>query len=296
MGGFFGFWLAPRLRLFVDGRTPGRETILDYLAINRLRGRVPGQSHLDLLDRYGVDVFFGVGMPTGESQSSVYTTTLLEDAPGWMLVFRTVDQAIYLRRSPRNRRNLERISGWYARQGVPFDAMRGLDVGAVVRERPDWAEHHQLLPRHHAELEAASRAPEAEQRFAALSQLATVLLLQGRYEEQVELDLRAHALRPDRIGPRQRLVVGLLRLGRPEEARQLAGTLVGPDGTEDGASFVRAAELRLREPDPSARPVTAGRDALDQLRLLGKGQAKRMLDRHFVSEVPLERAGRGEHP
>ena len=53
MGGFLGYWLAPRLRTFVDGRTEHYppELLDDYAAVERRRGRLPGEDVGDLLAR-----------------------------------------------------------------------------------------------------------------------------------------------------------------------------------------------------------------------------------------------------
>jgi hypothetical protein len=45
----------------------------------------------------------------------------LAGAPGWILAFRSLRTAVYMRNVPRNRANRERIERYYEREAVPFD-------------------------------------------------------------------------------------------------------------------------------------------------------------------------------
>ncbi|MCH2170626.1 hypothetical protein MK489_07560, partial [Myxococcota bacterium] len=87
MGGFLAYWLAPRVRTFIDGRTEHypSEVYEDYSRIVEMRGRAPGESFLDLLDRRGVDLFVGVGTPPGY-MGNRFTTTHLQGEAGWLQV------------------------------------------------------------------------------------------------------------------------------------------------------------------------------------------------------------------
>lgn len=228
MGGFLDYWVAPRLRTFIDGRMRFPDEVLDdYFAVNFLQGARAGESFLDVLERRQVDVFFGVGYPKPLPlhRRRVYTTAHLEGLPDWLLVSRSLHHAIYLRRGERNRENLARVAAYYARQGVPFDAARGFDVGEVIRARPDWAQRHGMLPRDYADLYAARRNPDPETRFRALDGLGLVHALLGDYAQQVSFDRRAAALESAGHAPRRRLVNGLFRLGRSQEALALARKL-----------------------------------------------------------------------
>src|SRR5262249_23533512 len=125
-GGFLCFELAPRLRTFVDGSMNFPPAVFDdYAHVNAQRGTVPVQPSLDVLERRGVDLFFGVGVPLAGSRGArptgLFTAANLERAPGWILVARSFRCAIYLRANARNRENLARIADFYARAGVPFD-------------------------------------------------------------------------------------------------------------------------------------------------------------------------------
>jgi hypothetical protein len=272
-GGFLCFELAPRLRTFVDGSMNfPNEVFDDYARVNAQRGSAPLETSLDVLERRGVDLFFGVGVPLAGSRSTrptgLYTAANLERAPGWILVSRSFRHAIYLRADGRNRENVARIAAYYARAGVPFDPKRGLDVAAVIRERPDWAIAERMLPRDYPELRAALRSQDAAARARAQDTLGLWLALLGAYEEQVALDREAAALRPDAKAPLRRLVYGLLRLDRPEEALAAAERLRALDRGDPrslrfeqiarryAAAARRAAGLAAPEPGADA-PINA---------------------------------------
>ncbi|MEN8183993.1 MAG: hypothetical protein ABFS46_15815, partial [Myxococcota bacterium] len=99
-GGFLGYWLSPRLRAFIDGRNEAYppEVHRDYERVILRRGAAGDGDLLGLLDRRRVDLFLGDGYPFGLSQGPrYYTAAHLWEAPGWILVFRSVDHAVYLR-------------------------------------------------------------------------------------------------------------------------------------------------------------------------------------------------------
>jgi hypothetical protein len=248
-GGFFGYWLAPDVRSFVNGTLNfPAEVFEDYFAVVNLRGTRPDESFRDVLERREVDFFFGVGIPGPKAPAAArfYTTVDLEGEPGWILVQRSLDHAIYLRRAERNAENLRRIVSYYAGEGIAFDSQRGLDVGALLLEQPDWAIRHRMLPQDHARLVSDSDHADPAPRYEALDRLGTIHLLLGDYETQLRFDRRAIELAPRREEPRRRLVYGLLRLGRGREAftaaRQLAR--ISPS-SRAAAAFVRAAEAQV---------------------------------------------------
>ncbi len=226
-GGFLGYRLAPRLRTFIDGSmNVDNDVLVDYWSIGDQRGSLPGENFLDVLERRRVDVFFGVGTPLrGPGGDHRYTATHLERAAGWLLVARGPDYAIYLRANARNAANLGRVAAWYAREGIPFDRAWGLDVSQIVVHHSDWAVARGMLPARTAQLLARRESADPAIRFRALNVLARAYLLIGAYPEQVAADREAAALRPGAIAPRRRLVVGLLRLDRPEAALDAAREL-----------------------------------------------------------------------
>jgi hypothetical protein len=284
MGGFLCWFAGPALRTFVDGSMNFPSDVFrDYTLVNAQRGAWPHETFLDVLDRRDVDVFLGVGVPMQGSRSArptaLYTAANLERAPGWVLVSRSYRHAVYVRAGERGLANRQRAAAWYARQGVPFHLERGLPVAAVIRERPDWAEAHGLLPRGASALREAARSADPERRFRALGSLALPLALVGAYEQQLTLDREATRLRPDAEAPLRRLVYGLLRLDRAEEAHAVAQRLRALDPRDArSALFERIAARYLaqgwrRQSDLLAAPA---RDApINALPLLRSGRPLR---------------------
>jgi hypothetical protein len=248
-GGFFGYWLAPSIRTFVNGTLNfPAEVVDDYLAVVNLRGVHPDEGFRDVLDRGEVDFFFGVGIPDQNPPGPMrfYTTADLEGEPGWILVHRSLDHAVYLRLAERNAENLRRIASYYAGEGIAFDPKRGLDIGALLQERPEWAIRHRMLPKNYRRLVSASRHAERTVRYRALDRLGTIHLLLGDHETQLRFDRQAIALAPGSEAPRRRQVYGLLRLGRGRDAFRAAARLarINP-GNRAAAAFVRAAEAQM---------------------------------------------------
>lgn len=257
MGGFLAWRLGPELQTFVDGRMNFTDEVLrDYKMATLQRGARPGETFLDILARHDIDVFFGVGVPTGprNTEMTLYTTANLERAPGWKLVSRSLTHAIYVRDNERNRENLARVAAYYERADVPFDPARGLDVARVIRERPGWAVAHELVQPHFAAQLAGMRSPKLAERAGALEGLGLTYALNGAYREQLELDRVSALMRPEAKAPRERLVYALLRLERPEEALAVARELVALD-PDDARSqrFEQIARSYLAEHRASER-------------------------------------------
>jgi len=232
MGGFLGYWLAPELRTFIDGRTENypEEVIFEYMMIDSRRRTRSNETFLQALDRRQVDLFFGIGVGNVDSgPGAPHTMMHLAGNPGWLLVSRSVHHAIYLRLNERNRENLRRIAAYYTRQGVPFSSTSGLDVASVIRSRPDWAMEHEIIPRHYPELGEALRSGDSEVQFQARDELGLIFTLLGMYREEIENDEQAIALRPEAKAPRRRLAYVQLRLDRPDEAQRVARQLLSVD-------------------------------------------------------------------
>src|SRR5262249_43966333 len=152
------------------------------------RGLQPGEDFAALLDRLGIDLFLGIRVPETRRTAAIGIATAahLEDTPGWIPIFRNLNSAIYLRANDRNADNLDRLSRYYAGQGVPFDRQRGFEVDAVIRNAPDWAVRHGTIPRrfvHMAQVAAAGRATAA-----ARNRVAAISAVLGRYERAIEID------------------------------------------------------------------------------------------------------------
>jgi hypothetical protein len=246
LGGFLGFWLAPRVRSFANGTL---NLSPDAMAANRplreRRGALPGETFLALLDRLGVDLFLGTRLPeVGPAHEAwFHTTAHLEGEPGWVLLFRNLDSAVYLRRNERNAANLERVAGFYERAGVPFDPERGFDVERVIREAPLWAIAHGVLPARYAAIASRSQSLDAAIREPALGELASLHAALGAYEIALRLDRRLLRRDPEAVAPRRRLVWSLLRLGRDAEASEQADALAAAP-TADALSAEIAAAAR----------------------------------------------------
>ncbi len=232
MGGFLGYWLAPRLRTFVDSRAEhyDRDVYMDYSAVTEMLGRKPGETLLDVLDRRDVDVFFGIGFPGW--WHTVFTTTHLDSVPGWLLVSRSFRHGIYLRDNARNRDNLDRVAAYYRAEGVPFDRERGLDPSAVIRARPDWAMERSMLPTDYSELRAEAQSRSLDTRLKARNALGLVYLLAGAIDEQIAWDRQTAGEFPLDRGSRQRLVYGYPRTDAVAEARAVVEELLSIDASD----------------------------------------------------------------
>ncbi len=227
-GGFLGFWLSPGIRTFVNGSlNVPPETLRDHAAVRRHHGIEPGESLVELLDRNGVDIFMGTRLPQvpKPNRPGTSTTAHLENAPGWITVFRNLKSALYLRLNERNRTNLGRVAAYYAGAGVPFDPIRGFEPERVIREAREWAIRHGLAPADLAALERGRAQFDPATQRAALNRLASLYATLGSYERALELDealLRAH---PHARLARRRQVWSLLRLGRTEAALAASNAL-----------------------------------------------------------------------
>lgn len=226
LGGFLGYWLAPRLRTFIDGRLDHvpAQVLDDYLTIRRTSRLGPTEPLRARLDRWGVDLFFADTFPPAwyADRESGYA---LRQLPEWIPIWVTRTHAIYLRRSPRNQRNLARVAAYYAARDVPFDPGRGLDVSGVIDARPDWAAERQLVLPAESRLEALAEASDPALRARGLERLARHAWRVGDFKRQVDWDRALRLLRPEDRDAALRLGDGLLRLGRPRGALRVLAPL-----------------------------------------------------------------------
>jgi hypothetical protein len=198
----------------------------DYLAIQGNSTGNDTEGVTSRLDQYAVDVYLGVGSPTLPpiNRPWRYTARHLLGDPGWILVFRDMRSAIYLRRNTRNTENFERIQAYYDRANVPFDAERGLDVARVIDESPTWAAEQGLVPRDFER--RLVRAAKHESIFnAGLGILSATYLSIDLDERAMLADETLAKAVPTAPGPRARLIGGLLRLGMVEQAEHEARSL-----------------------------------------------------------------------
>jgi hypothetical protein len=219
LGGFLGYWLAPGLRTFIDGRLDHVPPVVldDYLEIRRASLLGPTEVLRAKLERWRIDVFVADAFPEAEypnRQSALHLRRL----PEWIPIFASHGCALYLHRDRSNRVNLDRVRAWYRERSVPFDPQRGLDVSRVFRDAPDWAEEQGLMPPQWVGLEARRAGDDVAARIAALEILGEHWWLVGHFEAQVKVDRALVDARPDAYEPRRRLVDGLLHLGRSRDA------------------------------------------------------------------------------
>jgi hypothetical protein len=261
LGGYLGWWLAPRLRTFIDGRLDHvpAEVLDDYLAIRRLSRDGPSAPLRDRLDRWGVDIFFADAFPESEYPERA-SGFHLRRLPEWLPVYVSRSCAVYLRRSPANQENLARVAAYYAARGAPFDPARGFDAARALREAPAWAAEQRIALANAAELEAWRRRGPREDRpeyavlrFSARAELADHAWRIGDFATSLALDEEWLAEEPDAFTPSWRRVDALLALGRPRAALEAAEALLHahPRRRESHRWKARAeAELNRRAGDP----------------------------------------------
>ncbi len=249
LGGFMSFWLAPKLRMASSGTmNVAREAMEANLAIGARQTVRPGEDYAALLDRQGFDLFLGAGFPIEATPGRPIpcTTRHLEHEPGWMLVFRNLRSAVWLRRGARESENLARVADYYARAGVPFDPERGFDAGRAIDAAPAWAFEHGLVPADHAALVAHVRALQQARRVDDQAhRLAMLYATLGLYERALEIDRFIQSV--DRGDPLSgwRILWNEIQLGRWEAA--LAAAQAG------GANAWGPTIEQLKRADPSAR-------------------------------------------
>ena len=228
LGGYLGYRLAPGVKTTLNGslNVPKR-TVDAARSLRSRRGLEAGETFEDLLDRQQIDFFLGTKLPrmAPPNRPFDHTTAHLEGVSGWIPVFRNLRSAVYLRDADRNRENLDRIAAYYEAAGVPFDRERGFQVDRVIRLSPRWAERNGIVPVHFAMASAASAAAEPRLRNRGYDRLAEVYAVLGIYEKAAALDARLLRNNPEQQGVRRRRVWSLLRLGRYEEADQVAEAL-----------------------------------------------------------------------
>jgi hypothetical protein len=289
-GNFLGYWLAPRVTVFVNGSLNVPEHVMEARHAIQT-SQLPDDSSLtSLLDRYRVDVFFGTGLPVVPlpGRPLLSTTRHLEDEPGWLLVFRNLRSGIYLRDQPRNRENLERIAAWYEEQQVPFDRERGFDVLSVLRDAPAWAAAHGMVPVDFSRLERNAGSLDPSIRGPAQLRLAGVHALLGLYDRAADLAGRRLRQDPGSLLAARQLVWSLLHARRIPESREAARQLEEIARPEDGLS--RALIEAADRCGASSREACSARVA--RLPLLGRAEVPWLMSDVHLGETRPSRAGR----
>ena len=256
-GGFLSFWLSPELRTFVDGSLNVAPGVMQaYAALQARSGVREEEGFLDLLDRYEIDVFVGIGLPSAQHPTRPwrYTAAHLEGTKGWIPIFRSARSALYLRDAPRNAENLRRVARYYRAQGVPFDAEAGFDAGRVLAEAPGWSRRNGMLPRDFGQATRQQFAADARAARDARERLSAIFGMLGLYDRVARLEARTLALDPLATSSRRRFIWALLRSGRSAEALAEAQKLGDAEGLDRLTQFVArsAREIAALE-DPARR-------------------------------------------
>jgi hypothetical protein len=233
LGGFMSFWLSPRLQMASSGTMNVElEAMEANLAIEGRRPLREGEDFAALLDQQGFDLFLGTGLPVeGPAHRPISSTVRhLEREPGWIPVFRSLRNIVYLRRNERNAENLDRIRSYYEAQGVPFDPERGFSVERAIVKAPEWSIQHGIIPFDFKPmLESVRNSRASRHRSPDDSRLAAIYAILGLYDRALQVD--RSSLRFDRTDTNaaQRILWCLFQLRRQEELLETARTFAdGP--------------------------------------------------------------------
>ncbi len=259
LGGFMSFWLAPKLQMASSGTmNVTREAMETNFAVGARQTLRADEDYAALLDRQGFDLFLGSGYPIEATPGRPIpcTTRHLEHEPGWLLVFRNLRSALYLRRNAENAENLERIAAYYAEAGVPFDRERGFETEGVIRTAPRWAIDHGVVPVDFEALVAHVRSLRQQQQVDLQThRLAILYATLGLYERALQIDRFILKLDPGDSISAWRVIWSLVQGGRWNEALEAAGRFEArsPVAQASGANPWSAMLAKVRAADPSAR-------------------------------------------
>jgi hypothetical protein len=263
LGGFLGYWLAPRLTTFIDGRLDHvpAEVLDDYLVLRRTSQRGPTAPLRERLERWGIDLVFADAFAP-EWYAKRHTGVHLRRLPEWIPIHASRSHAIYLRRNPRNAENLQRVVAYYLARGVPFDPQRGLDVNRALAEAPAWAREQKLVMLNEGAFSAWVDHEDPALRRGARAALAAHAWRLGDFARSEALDRALLAEAPDDREAGFRQLDALLALDRLDEALRLAGALAEahPDDPEIG---VLVAWVRRTDAQRAAREGSRLAPALD---------------------------------
>ena len=259
LGGFMSFWLAPKLMMSSSGTmNVARAAMEANFAIGARQQIRQGETYADLLDRQGIDLFLGLGFPIAATPGRPIPCTVrhLEHESGWMLVFRNLRSAVYLRRNARNSSNLARIASFYAQAGVQFDRERGFDPGLAIQNSPAWALRYGLIP---ADFEPLVTVVENDLREGRVDfnahRLASLYAVLGLYDRALTLDRRIQRITPNDADTVWRMVWTFAQIGRWKDAFGVAAhyeRTVAP-GASSGAYPWSTTIERMRSMNPAAR-------------------------------------------
>jgi len=221
-GGFQAFWLGPAIRTAMNGSlNMSNEALAASFAIRERMGTPADPRFEDALDELGVDLFLGVGLPmvARPGRPPAYSTIHLENTPGWVLVFRNLDSALYIRDDERNSSNLDRVYDYYFANGIPYDRALGFQPGRALRSAPQWSRAHGVW----TPLLAGQVGLGPETR--RLGSQAMVYLALGMYDEAKANNDALLRIEPANASALRRRAWLLLRAGRPRQNDELVMAL-----------------------------------------------------------------------
>jgi hypothetical protein len=121
-GGYLIYHLYPDVSPFIDTRSylHGEDHVLAAMMIQY---QYPGFEKL--LNQYAFDILLFKKM---------YGITRPFDYPNWVLLFEDPNSAMYLKKNDRNVENLGKITDYFEKKRIPFDAQKGFDQ-TVLKEK-----------------------------------------------------------------------------------------------------------------------------------------------------------------
>jgi hypothetical protein len=237
LGGFLGYWLAPRLATFIDGRLDHvpADVLDDYLILRRTSQSGPTAPLRERLERWGIDVVFADAFAP-EWYAKRHSGVHLRRLPEWILIHASRSHGIYLRRNPRNVENLRRVANYYAARGIAFDPRHGLDVHRALAQAPGWSREQSLVMPNEGAFESWVEHRDPARRRRAREALAGHAWRIGDFERSLTLDGALLAETPEDRDAGFRSLDALLGLGRLAEAVPLADRLAEahPEDAEIG--------------------------------------------------------------
>lgn len=273
-GGFQTFWLGPAIQTAMNGSlNMSNEALNVSFAIRERMGTRANPAFVDALDELGVDLFLGTGvpMPTRPGRPPNYSTIHLEGTPGWMLVFRNLDSALYMRKDARNERNLEQIADYYLANGIPFDRALGFQTGRVLRTAPEWSRAHGIW----TPLLGGRADPGRGTR--ATGPMVDAYLALGMYDEANRANAALLRIDPTEVSALRRQAWLLLRAGRrgPRDELISAHRALSRHGMGEGSTSSTQELLALLKAAIDGEPIPAYRAQV--IPLFTRPEAHRLL-------------------
>jgi len=259
MGGFTGYWLAPDVRSLVNGTLNVPGEFLDALgAIARAPGCGAARRSRRCSTGSASTCSSESGCPSRRSRRHLvaYHCAPREHA-GWTRSIGTSRARSICARTSATAPTSSASPTTTLRRVVPFDRERGFDVDAVIRDAPDWAIAHGVVPR--GFLRMARDAFSGHASGAVSDRVAAVSAVLGRYDRAIAIDRVLVRSQPDWVNVRRRLTWSLLRLGQIDEAAEVAAPLAArPPGDELSSWIVDTVrEIPTVDPDRARAAIAS---------------------------------------